>query len=472
LELETQVPDPEQRPFRIGMALLAVLIIAVVAAQLWGSRVRGRGLADTGDQAQALKGGDFSAKMELAWPSLDMGQRALDSYEQARPWPAAFRCMGVLKQALLKQPGLPDLEKIDSPAAIRDLDKKTIRKLHREKQMWLHIYGPAKLSPDEARRYARQVRDLNLGPLTDVAEAEVYRRAGMKREADRLFAEARDSARVTVVAAGILIGMLLLGGLGGTAIAVVFLVTGVPRLVLGPRFELSPTAALSAFIVYLASYFGLSAGVEIVGDAAGYALGDTWAGAAYMALVIVAALTAFALGLSSLRNRTREYGQDWRRIGYYTWSAGADVLRGLAGFAASLPFVTTAAFISLLLSKTLFRHFPTPEQPFGGIISEGGVVEIVLVFLAASVVAPIVEETFFRGALYTAFRGRMGMWPAVFLSSAIFAVIHPLPGGFLPIFSLACVLALLRERSGSLLPCMVCHVVYNTVGLLLVTLVF
>lgn len=475
MELEIQAPDLERQPFRMGMALLAVLIVAVVAAQLWGSRVRGSGKSDTGEQAQALRGGDFSAKMALAWPSLEMAPRALESYERALPWPAAYRRIGIVKQGLLKQSGLSDLKRIDSPAAIRGLDKDTkrdsIRKLHREKQMWLRIYGPTKLSPDEARRYAHQVKDLNLGPLKGVAEAEVYRRAGMTREANRIFAEARTSAQTSVAAAGLLFGMLLLGGLGGIAILIVFLVVWVPQLSYPSRSTLSPTAALSAFIVYLASYFGLSAGVELASDAAGYALGDTWVGSAYMALVIFAALVALCLGLSSLRNRTRDYGQDWRQIGLFISSPGADVLRGLAGFLAALPLVTVAAIASWVLSKTLFRHFPTPEQPFGGIISEGGVVEVILVFLAASVIAPIVEETFFRGALYTAFRARMNVWPAVLLSSAIFAVIHPLPGGFLPIFALACVLAVLRERSGSLLPCMVCHAVYNTVTLLIASLV-
>lgn len=473
MELDSREPDTEGRSFRVGLALLAVLIAAIVGLQLWGTHFRNPGYgAVSGDPDQALNTGDFSAKIAIAFPEMNTSQRAVFSYQMALPWPSAYRRLGVFKQAVLRQPGLSSLAKIDSPAATRDFDKHDIRKLQREKKMWLRIYGPAKLTPDEARRYAKDVKALNLGPLTGIAQAEVYRRAGMDSKAARILAEAKSSARVSLIAAGCLIGLLAVGGISGFGFAAVFLVKSAPRLGVAPRSQLSPNALVTAFIVYLASYIGLSAAVELLTDAAGYAIADTWAGAAYMALLVCSATAAFALGLWSLLKRTGQAGQDWRGIGYRSTSVGRDALWGVGGFLSSLPFVAAAAVISLVLSNTVLRQFPTPEQPFGEIISQGGVVEIVLVFFAAVIVAPIVEETFFRGALYTAFRGRMGVWPAVFLSSAIFAVIHPLPGGFLPILALACVLALLRERTGSLLPCMVCHAVYNTVGLLLVTLAF
>lgn len=473
MERDSREPDTEGRSFRVGLAMLAVLIAAVVGLQLWGARIRyPRHGAQSADPDQALQGGDFAAKMAIAWPALKMSQRAVDSYKKALPWPSAYRRLGVFKEAVLQQPGLPSLTKIDSPAATRDFDKNDIRKLQREKMMWLRIYGPAKITGDQARRYAKDVKSLNLGPLTDIARAEVYRRAGLDSKAARILAEAKTSARVSLIAAGCVLGLLAVGGIGGFAIAITFLVASAPRLAVAPRSQLSPTALVTAFIVYLASYIGLSAAVELLTDAAGYAIADTWAGAAYMALLVCSAAAAFALGFRSLIERTGQAGQDWRGIGYRSTSVGRDALYGVGGFLSSLPFVAVAAVISLVLSNTVLRQFPTPQQPFGEIISHGGVIEVVLVYFAAVIVAPIVEETFFRGALYTAFRGRMGVWPAVLGSSAIFAVIHPLPGGFLPILALACVLALLRERTGSLLPCMVCHAVYNAVGLLIVTLVF
>jgi membrane protease YdiL (CAAX protease family) len=45
-------------------------------------------------------------------------------------------------------------------------------------------------------------------------------------------------------------------------------------------------------------------------------------------------------------------------------------------------------------------------------------------FLAAVIVAPLVEEIFFRGFLFQGFRKRYGWLPALLLSSAIFAAAH------------------------------------------------
>jgi membrane protease YdiL (CAAX protease family) len=90
----------------------------------------------------------------------------------------------------------------------------------------------------------------------------------------------------------------------------------------------------------------------------------------------------------------------------------------------------------------------------------------------AAVVAPLVEETAFRGLLYTSLRARTGVVASVIISAAIFAAIHPtIPAQFLPIFALGCAFALLREKTGSLAPSMICHGINNAVGLLFVWLI-
>lgn len=220
--------------------------------------------------------------------------------------------------------------------------------------------------------------------------------------------------------------------------------------------------------MYLASYVGLGAAAEMISDASGLTAIGKWSGAAYMGILIVTAAAAFALGLLTLIGGVKASGVDWREIGYRTSSACRDVVWGVGGYLASLPFLFVAVMISLGLQHTVFKNVRTPQQPFGDIVSRGTTLEVVLVFLAGAVVAPIVEETFFRGVLYSAFRGKLRVWPSVLLTSLVFASIHPLPGGFLPIFTLACVLGLLRERSGSVLPGMVCHGLFNFVQLLLV----
>lgn len=92
----------------------------------------------------------------------------------------------------------------------------------------------------------------------------------------------------------------------------------------------------------------------------------------------------------------------------------------------------------------------------------------VLLLLAAGY-APLVEETFFRGALQRYFRSRFSFLPAALLTGLIFAALHP--QGFYAIPALAAIgfgLSLLREWRDSLIASMTAHAINN--GILVVIL--
>lgn len=84
-----------------------------------------------------------------------------------------------------------------------------------------------------------------------------------------------------------------------------------------------------------------------------------------------------------------------------------------------------------------------------------------IVFIVAlAVSAPIVEEFIFRGLVFEMLR-RRGFWLAALGSSVLFSAFHVNPLAFFSIFVLAMVMAWQRERSGSLLPSMLLHALYN-----------
>jgi len=85
----------------------------------------------------------------------------------------------------------------------------------------------------------------------------------------------------------------------------------------------------------------------------------------------------------------------------------------------------------------------------------------VMFVLLAVVSAPLVEELVFRGLVFQLLR-RRGFWVAAMGSSALFSAFHGNPMGFFSIFALALVMAWQRERSGSLLPGMLLHALYNS----------
>lgn len=468
-ELEPRPPD-DTWAWRRSLIALAVLIGFVVAAGLWSAGIRREGTATaSNEKSTALVTGDLYIRYDQAIPSRTASAAALRHYEEAVPWPSAYRRLGVMKESYGKS-GLKDFEKLDSRQATCGMSKKQIASLRSEKAMWLRIFSGKKLTAAEAERYIEKIKSLNLGPLKKAAIAQVYWRSGDHKKYDQIRAESHASARAYIAVLFVLLAILVMGGIAGLIGALVFLQSNAERIAHAPPVPLQSSMLMTAFIVYLGSYIGLSGLAEALAAALGLAEVSQWSGLAYVGLVIFSAAAAFGLGMLVLVSRSGLVEQDWRQIGFRTSNPLRETMQGLAGFFASLPFVFVAAVIAALLNKTVFRNFPTPDQPLDDIISTGGTLEIALTLFAAAVVAPIVEETFFRGALYTAFRTRIAVWPSVFVTSAIFAAIHPLPGGFLPIFALACVLAVLRERSGSLLPCMVCHSVYNTVVLVVAAL--
>lgn len=79
----------------------------------------------------------------------------------------------------------------------------------------------------------------------------------------------------------------------------------------------------------------------------------------------------------------------------------------------------------------------------------------------AIVAAPLVEETFFRGFVFSGLRRRMGFRGAAGLSALIFALAHLEPVTFLPIFAIGVALAWVYTVTDSLVAPMLVHAAYN-----------
>lgn len=88
-----------------------------------------------------------------------------------------------------------------------------------------------------------------------------------------------------------------------------------------------------------------------------------------------------------------------------------------------------------------------------------------LIFLAGIVVAPLVEEIFFRGFLFTGLRERYGWIAAALISAALFAAVHLQPITMPPIFLMGLIFAYLYQRTESIWPAVLMHFMTNSVGL-------
>jgi CAAX protease family protein len=92
---------------------------------------------------------------------------------------------------------------------------------------------------------------------------------------------------------------------------------------------------------------------------------------------------------------------------------------------------------------------------------------LLAVAFLVSVVAPVAEEFFFRGFFYGALRNWRGVWPAALITGLVFGGIHAgsADAEFLaPLAFFGFALCLLRERTGSLYPCIVLHCANNSLA--------
>lgn len=87
-------------------------------------------------------------------------------------------------------------------------------------------------------------------------------------------------------------------------------------------------------------------------------------------------------------------------------------------------------------------------------------------FLVGAVLAPLVEEIFFRGFLFQGLRAKYGWVSGMLVSSAIFGAAHLDPASLIPTFILGNLLAYLYHRSNSVWPGVLLHMAVNTFGLL------
>ncbi len=96
--------------------------------------------------------------------------------------------------------------------------------------------------------------------------------------------------------------------------------------------------------------------------------------------------------------------------------------------------------------------------------------EFGLILLAGAVIAPIVEEIYFRGYVFRAYLDHKGPALAFLFSAGLFAVVHTDLPAFLPIFAMGLLLSYFYHRTGSIVPSIVAHAFNNAAAFTLLYL--
>ncbi len=151
------------------------------------------------------------------------------------------------------------------------------------------------------------------------------------------------------------------------------------------------------------------------------------------------------------------------------WTRGAGIFRelgaGLVGYVTGFPVLCLGLLATLVL--TSFTAV-APTHPITYQFEHATPLQLILLFFMASLGAPLVEETFFRGAFFHFLRGRFRFLGAALLQGLVFAAIHPQGWAALPVLTtIGIVFAGIREWRGSLIAPMAAHALNNTLVMVL-----
>ncbi len=278
--------------------------------------------------------------------------------------------------------------------------------------------------------------------------------------------DAQLRAKVLAPARRALVGYfaLLLGGcmalLVGLALLIVFVSLASLGRLTGWLCADSGRGGLYAetFAVYMLLYLGIGFLFKL--------LPESWHSLGLSGLAMLLSLLALVWPMLrgvSLRQVRQDLGLTWGQ----SW---LEVLLGFATYLCAIPVLAVAVVVIVLLSQGRPSNSAPTHPAISAALESGWWVWVQLVFVAC-VVAPLVEEIMFRGALYRHLREATGRWSRIasvafagLMSSFIFAVIHPQGWLAVPALGgLALIFAVAREWRQSLIAPMVAHGLNNFV---------
>ncbi|MCU0269597.1 MAG: CPBP family intramembrane metalloprotease [Acidimicrobiales bacterium] len=230
---------------------------------------------------------------------------------------------------------------------------------------------------------------------------------------------------------------------------------GMPDILLGLIAILAGAVVFTIPALVIVGLDQIETGLEDLSSADVALIGAVGLAGQSLATVAFLLLIARLKGLGSLRD---DFGFRFR------WGRDLGI-----GIGAGLGVLLLSGILQSLVAAVLGGE---PETNTGAILGEerAGAAQIALAVMAA-VVAPVVEELFFRGLALRAIERRLGAVAGVIGSSVVFGLLHLQAGSAAGVGSLiitigvfGVVFALLTRWQGRLGPAIVAHGTINTIG--------
>lgn len=267
-----------------------------------------------------------------------------------------------------------------------------------------------------------------------------------------------------VFVTAVVVGVAILG-VGTMSLLVLLVAWMLKRVRSGLHLGIGHSAIwVETFALYMFFYLGMGIVVSMLGLST------------VNRLVLSGPLALVSLAvLFWARIRGLSWADIRRDVGWTTGRGLArEIMAGPATYVMAVPFAAIGVMITLLLtllSRKVAGGTPgkAPVHPVAPILPGAGIELKLMIFLLAVVIAPIVEETMFRGVFYRHLRegtrklgGVASFLLSALVTSFVFAAVHPQGWRGIPaLMGIAMGLNLAREWRGSLIPSMIAHGINN-----------
>ncbi|MGD9645740.1 MAG: lysostaphin resistance A-like protein [Pirellulales bacterium] len=478
--LPTLAEYDEPPPRRIGWPVVAWLVILALTALIaWGQASRGKPRDGDAEPKPTSDAQSFVFDLQTRYiigavnsglPIKDSERRQFfDQLQGMTGGGNRLRLVVAAGEIVGPQQALAEIDEL--PDELRDTpDVQTLERLYKS-----YAAAPeAQSKPEAERNDAEQVavESLSAPPISQQEREKLVDRLGWFASLALAPPGTQDKlARTEALAPAQRTFGLVIGGLGlGCVAALLGFVMLIALLVFAAQGNLrglqtgSPYGGVYAetFAAWMALFLGLSFLGRYLKD--------------YLplpaTLLVTFAGSLLAIGWPLLRGVP--WGTLRRDIGWIGGRAGiGEPFVGIGCYLMGIPILMVGLVATIIIVKLSGAGAeagpPLPSHPLVEMVAHGNWLWRVLLLIDAAVLAPIIEETMFRGVLYRHLReasGRWARWLSVLASATVtsflFAIIHPQGWMAVPaLMALAYTFSIAREWRESLIPCMVAHGVQN-----------
>lgn len=176
-----------------------------------------------------------------------------------------------------------------------------------------------------------------------------------------------------------------------------------------------------------------------------------------MVAIIVCQLAMYGIGVFGLLRVYAPHSRIRDFLGTHRSHWGIYPLALLIGASATVP---TTSLLSLIEQRWPIA----PQDPsFTQIFFEAGSVQQWMIAAGVVVLAPLIEETLFRGAIFVPLRKSNDLRSVIITSALLFALVHHVPQRMIPLFCMGALMGYLRASSGTLWASVLAHAAFNAV---------